>query len=144
MRVVVIAASICGLLLVAAGAAGAHLLAAQAIWPPGQEPLATPHYVFPQHQWDSALLYGFVHTLAALAAVFAPLGERLKLASAWGFIAGVVLFSGIQIGSILLSKPTGGPSPIDALSPLIPAGGIAFMAGWILLGVAAVLKRPNA
>jgi uncharacterized membrane protein YgdD (TMEM256/DUF423 family) len=139
-----IAASVCGLLLVAAGAVGAHLLAAQEIWPPVEEPLATPRYVFPQHQWDSALLYGFVHTLAALVAALSPLGARLKLASAWTFVAGILLFSGIQIGSILLSKPLGGPSPIDGLSMLIPAGGIAFMAGWVLLGVAAALKPPTA
>jgi uncharacterized membrane protein YgdD (TMEM256/DUF423 family) len=138
MRTLAIAACVCGLLLVAAGAAGAHLLASQPIWPPLEQPRAP----FPQHQWDSALLYGFVHTLAALAAAFAPLGARLKLASAWAFVAGVVLFSGIQLGSILTSKPLGGPSPIDGLSPLIPAGGIAFMAGWILLGAAAALKKP--
>lgn len=130
MRILVVAASVCGLLLVAAGAAGAHLLAG--------EP------AFPRDQWTSALLYGFVHTLAALAAAFAPLGARLRLASAWTFIAGVVLFSGIQMASILTSKPAGGPSPLDGLSPLIPIGGIAFMAGWVLLGVAAALKRPDA
>jgi uncharacterized membrane protein YgdD (TMEM256/DUF423 family) len=130
MRALVIAASACGLLLVAAGAAGAHLLAA--------EPS------FPRSQWDSALLYGFVHVLAALTVAFAPLGARLKLASAWAFIAGAVLFSGIQIVSVLTSRPIGGSSPIDILSPLIPVGGGAFMAGWILCGLAALLRRPNA
>jgi len=130
MRPVTLAVSLCGLLLVAAGAAGAHLLS--------REP------VFPRDQWNSALLYGFVHTLAGLAAAYAPLGPKLRLASAWTFVAGVVLFSGIQIVSVLASKPIGGPSPFDGLSPLIPAGGIAFMAGWVLLGVAALLRRPNA
>jgi uncharacterized membrane protein YgdD (TMEM256/DUF423 family) len=130
MRAVTIAAAICGLLLVAAGAAGAHLLSG--------EPIS------PRDQWTSALVYGFVHTLAALVAAFAPFRVRLKLASAWTFIAGVALFSGIQIVSMLTSKPVGGPSPFDGLSPLIPVGGIAFMAGWVLLGVAALIRRPNA
>jgi uncharacterized membrane protein YgdD (TMEM256/DUF423 family) len=130
MRGLVIAASVCGLLLVAAGAAGAHAVARE--------------QAFPQGQWDSALLYGFVHTLAALLTATAPLGARLKAGAGWSFIAGVVLFSGIQIVSLLTSHLAGAPSPVDALSPLIPVGGVAFMLGWILLGTSALLKRPDA
>lgn len=122
MKSLVIVAVVCGCSLVAAGAAGAHLIPIEAA-----------------KQWDAALLYGFVHTLAALAAAFAPFPGRLSSASGWAFIAGVVLFSGIQIATMIASG--GGASAPEALSMLVPIGGMAFMAGWLLLGAAALMRR---
>jgi uncharacterized membrane protein YgdD (TMEM256/DUF423 family) len=89
--------------------------------------------------WETAVLYGFVHTLAGLGAAIAPLQGRLKLAAGWVFLAGVVLFSGIQIARLLAA-----PGTLDGLTPLVPVGGIAFMLGWILLGVAALTARRSA
>lgn len=122
MRALILAAALCGLVLVAAGAIGAHMIA-----------------VDDGGQWDGALLYGFVHTLASLAAANAPFQGRWKLVAGWSFIAGVLLFSGIQIAGLLAAD-----GPFDAIAPLVPAGGIAFMLGWILLGVAAVTARRSA
>jgi uncharacterized membrane protein YgdD (TMEM256/DUF423 family) len=34
-----------------------------------------------------------------------------------------------------------GVSPLDWLTMLVPVGGIAFMLGWVLLGLAALLVR---
>ena len=122
MRALIVSAAACGLLLVAAGAAGAHLVPVE-----------------DQSRWDGAVLYGFVHTLAALGAAVAPFQGRLKLAAGWLFIAGVVLFSGIQIARLLAS-----PGMLDALASLVPAGGVAFMLGWALLGAAALIARRSA
>ena len=120
MRVLIAAASVCGLLLVAAGAAGAHMVPIEAT-----------------RQWDSALLFGFVHTLAALAATAVNLRTRMALVAGWVFVAGVLLFSGIQIAKLLTAS--GGASPFDALTMLVPVGGIAFMLGWGLLAIAALM-----
>ena len=122
MRALILAAAMCGLVLVAAGAIGAHAIA-----------------VDNRGQWDGALLYGFVHTLASLAAASAPFQGRLKLAAGWSFVAGVLLFSGVQLARLLAPD-----APFDAIAPLVPAGGIAFMLGWMLLGVAAVTARRSA
>ena len=122
MRALTVAASICGLVLVAAGAIGAHMVPVEAA-----------------DRWDGALLYGFVHTLAALAAALLPMRSRISLASGWAFIAGVLLFSGIQIARMLSTSD--GVSPVDGLTMLVPVGGIAFMLGWVLLGLAALLVR---
>jgi uncharacterized membrane protein YgdD (TMEM256/DUF423 family) len=125
MRSQVFAAAVCGLLLVASGAIGAHAVPADL-----------------SGRLDGALLFGFVHTLAALAAALLPLPGRLRLASGWMFLAGVVLFSGMQIARLL--SQADGPSPFDALGMLVPVGGIAFMVGWGLLGLAALLAgRPE-
>ncbi len=121
MRALILAASVCGLLLVAAGAIGAHLVAVE-----------------DGSRWDGAALYGFVHTLAALGAAAAPLQGRLRLAAAWSFLTGVVLFSGVQIGRLLA------PGVLDAAGALVPVGGLALMLGWVLLGVAAVTTRRSA
>ena len=75
MRAIIVAAALLGLLLVAAGAAGAHTVPIDA-----------------NKQWQSALLYGFVHTLAAVVAAIMPFRSRLQLASGWAFILSVVMF----------------------------------------------------
>jgi uncharacterized membrane protein YgdD (TMEM256/DUF423 family) len=120
MRALTVAVSVCGLVLVAAGASGAHMVPVESA-----------------SRWDGALLYGFVHTLAALGAALFSRRGRLSRASGWAFIAGVLLFSGVQIAKALTAS--GGVSPLDGLTMLVPAGGVAFMLGWILLGLAALL-----
>jgi uncharacterized membrane protein YgdD (TMEM256/DUF423 family) len=122
MRALVVAASVCGLLLAAAGAIGAHAVPVEAA-----------------SGWDSALLYGFVHTLAGLATALLPFRSRIQIASGWMFIAGVVLFSGVQIAKTLSASE--GVSPFAALTMLVPVGGLAFMSGWLLLGLSALLSR---
>lgn len=86
MRATVAAALFGSAVAVAAGAAGAHTVPIDA-----------------NKQWQAALLYGFVHTLAAVVAAIMPFRSRLQLASGWAFILSVVMFSGIQIGKIMLA-----------------------------------------
>jgi uncharacterized membrane protein YgdD (TMEM256/DUF423 family) len=118
MRPLTVAAAICGLLLVAAGATGAHMI-----------PIEN------RGGWDGAILYGFIHTLAAVMAAFSPFRGEIRIAAGWSFIAGVVLFSGIQIVRLMA------PGSLGFAGPLVPVGGIAFMIGWVLIGASAVLSR---
>ena len=123
MRALIIAASLLGLLLVAAGAAGGH----------NAVPLEMTG------RWHSAFLYGFAHVLAAAVAAMLPFRSRLQYASGWAFIVSVPMFSGVQIGKIMLGGIAMTPTPLDGLSVLVPFGGAAFIVGWLLLGLSAAL-----
>lgn len=115
-----------GLLAVALGAYAAHGLAADP-------------YV--QSLGERAALYQMVHALAILAAERLA-AERLagegrgRAFAAHGacllFTLGIVLFSGS-----LAFKAMGGTL---ALPLATPAGGIAFMLGWLSLGLAGLLR----
>lgn len=123
MRALIIVASLLGLLLVAAGAAGGHALV----------PLEATA------RWQSAFLYGFVHVLAAALAAILPFRNWLQYAGGWAFVVSVPLFSGVQIGKIMLGGIAMAPTPLDGLSFLVPFGGAAFILGWLLLGLSAAL-----
>lgn len=126
MRIVVVFAALAGAALVIAGAIGAH---------------AVPDAA--GERWSSALMFGFVHVLAALVASNRPAGGRLALASAVLSLTGVVLFSGVQMAKLLYLGANAGAvtTPFDPLSGLVPVGGISFISGWILLAASAVFSR---
>lgn len=127
MRALIIAASLLGLLLVAAGAAGGHSFV----------PLEMVS------RWQSAFMYGYVHVLAAIVAAILPFRNRLQYASGWAFIVSVPLFSGVQIGKIMMGGIAMTPTPFDNLTVLVPFGGGAFIIGWLLMGLSAALApRP--
>jgi uncharacterized membrane protein YgdD (TMEM256/DUF423 family) len=125
MRALIVAAALLGLLLVAAGAAGGHALV------PSEATV----------RWQSAFLYGFVHTLAAIIAAILPFRNLMQYAAGWAFILSVPLFSGVQIGKIMLGGIAATPTPLDAVSFLVPVGGVAFIAGWLLLGLSAAVAQ---
>ncbi len=78
--------------------------------------------------WHTAVDYQFWHALAlALAAFAAPPGRARELALR-AFAIGIVLFSGS-----LYALALGAPHWIGVITPL---GGIAFIIGWIALGLA--------
>lgn len=115
MRVGTVAGGVAGL-AVAAGAFGAHALRDRI------DPASLAIF-------ETAARYHLVH---AFAAVFAA--DRAARDSgadsaraAWTFLAGVVLFSGS-----LYALALGGPRLLGAITPL---GGLAFMAGWVMLGL---------
>ena len=115
----ILAASVNGLLAVAAGAAASHLFAADA------------HRIA---LMSTSAQYAMYHALAlvalaALAAREAGRVERFLAAAGWLFLAGTVLFS----GSLYLLALTGTP----VFAQVTPIGGIAFMLGWISLGISA-------
>ncbi|ARS52709.1 DUF423 domain-containing protein [Kushneria konosiri] len=87
--------------------------------------------------WHTGVRYQAWHTLAFMMIliwreVVALVGQRLVL-GLWGI--GVVLFS----GSLYLLA-LGGPA---LLGPITPLGGLAMMAGWVMLAVTALRRRPE-
>lgn len=117
-------AALLGAAGVALGAFGAHGLRQQL-----GEALAT---------WQTAVLYHLLHVLAMLAMVvlMRVLGEAGTLrAAGWLFVLGVLLFSGS-----LYALALGGPR---WLGPVTPLGGLAFIAGWLLLAWTALQQEAG-
>ena len=82
--------------------------------------------------------YHLAHALAlGLAALAARGAARPRAeASAWLFLAGIILFCG---GLYLLALTN-----MHLFAYLVPFGGIAFIAGWIMLALAALkLEKPS-
>lgn len=113
-RLITLAAAIAGFLGVALGAFGAHGLKA-ALEAGGST-----------ETWKTAVLYQLVHAVALLALTGwrdASGATSGRIAGLW--VAGIVLFSGSLYWLAL-----GGPR---FLGPVTPLGGVAFLAGWLLL-----------
>jgi len=119
-RKIIITASILGMLAVIAGAFGAHGLRAK-LSPADLD------------VWHTAVQYHFWHALAfALAAIMRPRGSAVRWAM-WLFAVGVALFCGS-----LYALALGMPNWIGIITPF---GGLAFIIGWIALGIALVRRR---
>jgi uncharacterized membrane protein YgdD (TMEM256/DUF423 family) len=119
-RLPLVAAGLSGLTGVGLGALGAHAMA------------ATLTERGMTHAWQTAAHYHMIHALALLGVgIWLRLGagdaSRLLRWTTHLWLAGIVLFSGSLYG-----LAAGGPR---WLGPVTPIGGIAFMAGWILLAV---------
>lgn len=112
--------SILGAVAVGTGAFGAH----------GLKNLVSPQMI---DTWEKAVRYQMFHALAFLALAWAishwPAQERLFSLGGWFFLAGVVLFSGSLYILVL--------SGLKWLGAITPLGGVAFVAGWICLVIAA-------
>jgi uncharacterized membrane protein YgdD (TMEM256/DUF423 family) len=120
MRAWVMLAGLNGLIAVGMGAYAAHGLAGDA----GLQAFA-----------ERASLYQLVHALALLAADrLAAEGRRLAHGACALFLAGMVLFC----GSLYVRALTGAPLPIPMVTP---TGGMAFMAGWLVLVVVGLVRR---
>jgi uncharacterized membrane protein YgdD (TMEM256/DUF423 family) len=107
-----------GFISVAFGAFGAHALRGRL----SPEMLAV---------FETAVRYQMYHALAVLVVglIMARLGGWLFAAAGWLFTAGIVLFS----GSLYALALTG----VTTLGAITPLGGLAFLAGWACLIVAA-------
>jgi uncharacterized membrane protein YgdD (TMEM256/DUF423 family) len=124
-RLWIFLAGLSGLLAVAAGAAGAHALS-------GALANTVAARIF-----DTAQLYHATHTLALLGIGILLLmpeesrapwaGTALQL-SALAFAAGILLFSGGIYVQLARHASSGG---------VVPAGGTAFIIGWVLLAIGA-------
>jgi uncharacterized membrane protein YgdD (TMEM256/DUF423 family) len=106
-------------LAVALGAFGAHALASRLT----VEALQT---------YETGVRYHFYHALGLIAVVYA-VGRwpqsTLPVTAGWLFVAGIVVFS----GSLYLLALTG----VRWLGAITPIGGVAFLAGWGCLALAA-------
>jgi uncharacterized membrane protein YgdD (TMEM256/DUF423 family) len=76
--------------------------------------------------WHTAVEYHFWHALALALAVACGSGKASRVAI-WAFALGVLLFSGSLYGLAL-----GAPRWLGIVTPL---GGVAFMVGWLALGL---------
>ncbi len=118
-RALLVTAASLGFLGVALGAFGAHGLERTFAEAPRRAAL-----------WSTATTYLLVHALATgLAAV---------VGAGWAgraFVAGCALFSG-SLYALALSQ-------VRALGVVTPLGGLAFLTGWLLLGVHAVRAKAS-
>lgn len=111
--------SISGGLAVALGAFGAHVLKARL----AADMLAN---------FETGARYQMYHALALLAVAWAASrwpDSALPVAAGWLFVAGTLLFS----GSLYVMAFTG----LRWLGAVTPLGGVAFVAGWLCLLLAA-------
>ena len=119
-RTFFIIGSILAGLAVATGAFGAH----------GLQKMVTPERL---ETWDKAVRYQIYHALALLILAWAlmhwPEQAKLLATGGWLFLAGSVLFS----GSLYILVVSG----ITWLGAITPLGGVAYIAGWLCLVIAA-------
>jgi uncharacterized membrane protein YgdD (TMEM256/DUF423 family) len=110
---IIIAAGLLGFTGVGLGAFGAHALK-DTLTASGTLPL-----------WQTAVQYHLIHAVALLAIGVWPGAGNQAHWIAWCWTAGVMLFSGSLYGLAL-----GGPR---ILGPITPIGGLALLAGWLLV-----------
>lgn len=114
-RAFLIIGSLLGALGVAAGALAAHTL---------KDRLPADRF----NLFEVGAHYHLIHALAVLAAAW--VAHRwpgpASSAAGWLFIIGIVFFSG--------SLYALGLSGLRALGAITPFGGVAFIAGWLMLG----------
>ncbi|HVP80466.1 MAG TPA: DUF423 domain-containing protein [Thermodesulfobacteriota bacterium] len=117
-----VAASIFGLLSVALGAFGAHSL---------KNILDD----YGRSVYEKAVLYQMFHTMALFAVgLMQHFQKETPFSGAgWGFLIGIVLFS----GSLYLLALTG----MKWLGAITPFGGVSFLVGWFLLAWSLVKGR---
>lgn len=117
-RLFIIIGALSGAMGVAAGAFGAHALRARL------EPRMLEVF-------ETAARYQMYHALALVAVAWAASRwpGTLTTVAGWCFVAGTLLFS----GSLYAMTLTG----VRALGAITPIGGVAFIAGWVCLAVAA-------
>jgi len=119
-RTFLLIGALAAFLAVAFGAFGAHALRARL----SPEMLAV---------FETGVRYQMYHALALLlvAATIPRFGGWLVLTAGWLMIVGIILFS----GSLYALALTG----VTTLGAITPIGGLAFLAGWACLAVAAAL-----
>ncbi|OED33322.1 DUF423 domain-containing protein [Planococcus maritimus] len=121
MKFFLIAGAVNGLLAVAFGAFGAHLL----------EGRVADKYL---DTWQTAVQYQMFHSIGLIAVAIlmssALIGPISSLSWAgYLMLAGIVIFS----GSLYVLSLSG----ISVLGAITPIGGLAFIAGWVMLMIAA-------
>ena len=118
-RVFFVLSTLFGALGVGLGAFGAHALKERL----SADMLST---------FETGVRYQMYHALALVAVVVA-LGRwpdsSLAVTAGWLFVVGIILFSGSLYGLALLD--------VRILGAITPLGGVAFIAGWLCLLLAA-------
>lgn len=114
-RFALLAGSLLGALGVGLGAFGAHAL---------RQMLETSNRL---DTFETAVKYQFYHALALIAVgmLMHQFPEKNLSAAGWSFLVGTLIFS----GSLYIICFTG----IKAFGAITPIGGVAMIAGWLLL-----------
>lgn len=123
-RLFLIAGSILGALGVAAGAFGAHAL--DGLRPPARMDV-----------FETAARYQMYHALALIgvAWIVSRTSSRLPVIAGYLFLAGTVIFSGSLYLLVL--------SDTSWWGAVTPVGGAAFIAGWVVLALAAGREKDS-
>lgn len=124
---ILITAASLGALAVVLGAFGAHALKARL----SEQALET---------WHTAVQYQFYHVFALLFLAFisAYHPQYVKLSSTF-FTCGIILFSG-SLYLLSLREMLDAPW-LKLLGPVTPIGGLFFIAGWVMLILAALKHK---
>ena len=81
--------------------------------------------------YQTAVLYHFIHTLAILGVIQIQLKSlKLKQYALVSFLVGILLFSG---SLYLLATKEIHQLPTSFIGPITPIGGVFFIVGWIIL-----------
>jgi uncharacterized membrane protein YgdD (TMEM256/DUF423 family) len=119
MKIFVVLGSLSAFLGVGLGAFGAH----------GLKTKVSPEMLT---VWETGVLYHLIHAIGLLlVGILCHLMPEAAMVrnAGWAILLGTVLFS----GSLYLLVLTG----VKPLGMITPFGGIAFLVGWLLLGIAA-------
>lgn len=124
MKKILTIAALSGMLSVILGAFGAH----------GLKKIISPEML---EVFKTGVQYQFYHTFALIAVgILMYFGESKALKwSANLFLIGIILFSGSLYALAI--------SGIKILGAITPLGGIAFIAGWLLLAIHASKHTPS-
>lgn len=119
MKIFLLLGAINGFLAVALGAFGAHGLEGRI----SEKSLGT---------WEKAVNYQMFHTMALLftGLLLAKMNAGGLNWAGWMFLTGIILFS----GSLYIYATTG----IRTFAMITPLGGVAFLIGWVLVGMVIV------
>jgi uncharacterized membrane protein YgdD (TMEM256/DUF423 family) len=123
---IIFTAAILGALAVVLGAFGAHGLRA---------------YLQPQQIeiWNKGVQYHFYHVFALLLLAALPIAKgNLVYASYWCFTLGILFFSGSLY--LLSCREALKWDWLKIMGPITPVGGLLFIAGWVMLAMAALRK----
>src|SRR6266480_1705476 len=87
--------------------------------------------------WEKAVFYHFIHAMGVLVVSILPRTQTFPAPAAsnvcWLLTAGILIFS----GSLYLLAVTG----LRTLGTITPIGGLAWIAGWLLLAYYFVAQR---
>ena len=126
-KLIIVTAALFGALAVVTGAFGAHGL--KAILSAAQ--LET---------WHTAVQYHFYHVFALLfLSTLKNKDSKLIFAAYWLFLLGIVFFCG-SLYLLSCIRVLGWPW-LYIMGPITPVGGLLFIAGWIILAIAATKEK---
>ncbi|MEX0635712.1 MAG: DUF423 domain-containing protein [Ferruginibacter sp.] len=92
--------------------------------------------------FETAVRYQFYHVLALvlIAIIYKEFPNKRIVAAGWLFIVGILIFCGsLYILSFVQAAVQPG---YKWLGPITPVGGLAFIAGWVML-FAGVISKKN-